>query len=41
MTAAGLGISNQRPWVALEVSVEVEARSRDVKTRDQELGKRD
>lgn len=40
MTATGLGVSNQRLWVALEVSVEVKDRLRDVKTGDQELGKR-
>lgn len=40
MTATGLGVSNQRLRLTLEVSVEVKARPRDVKTRDQELGKR-
>lgn len=38
-TQTGLDISNRRLWVGLEVSVEVKARPRDVKTRDQELGK--
>lgn len=42
MTATELGVSNQRPLVVLEVSVEVKARLRDVKTGgNQELDKRD
>jgi hypothetical protein len=42
MTATELGVSNQRLLVVLEVSVEVKARLRDVKTGgNQELDKRD